>query len=55
MNNRPAQQKTFPIFNVVQPQMYAQMPIPQMAQVLNGLNRIDFSRSQKVDAVYPFG
>ena len=32
-NNRPQQQKTFPGFNVVQPQMYAQMPVPQMAQV----------------------
>ena len=32
-NSRPQQQKTFPGFNVVQPQMYAQMPIPQMAQV----------------------
>ena len=32
-NPRPQQQKTFPGFNVVQPQMYAQMPIPQMAQV----------------------
>ena len=33
INSRPQQQKTFPGFNVVQPQMYAQMPIPQMAQV----------------------
>ena len=32
-NPRPQQQKAFPGFNVVQPQMYAQMPIPQMAQV----------------------
>ena len=32
-SNRPQQHKTFPGFNVVQPQMYAQMPIPQMAQV----------------------
>ena len=32
-NNRPQQHKTFPGFNVVQPQMYAQMPVPQMAQV----------------------
>ena len=32
-NNRPQQHKTFPGFNVVQPQMYAQMPFPQMAQV----------------------
>ena len=29
----PQQHKTFPGFNVVQPQMYAQMPVPQMAQV----------------------
>ena len=32
-NNRPQQHKTFPGFNVIQPQMYAQMPFPQMAQV----------------------
>ena len=32
-NYRPQQHKTFPGFNVVQPQMYAQMPVPQMAQV----------------------
>ena len=32
-NNKPQQHKTFPGFNVVQPQMYAQMPVPQMTQV----------------------
>ena len=32
-NTRPQQQKAFPGYNVVQPQVYAQMPFPQMAQV----------------------
>ena len=31
-NGQP-QQKSFPGYNVVQPQMYSQMAIPQMAQV----------------------